>query len=280
VRPRVWTRLALGAAACAATGGSPSTLTPTAPTDEPTLGTLAAPAPPPLTLPDVSPRSFHACSGVAGLQCATLTVPLDYADPGGTTIAIAVARLPALTSPARGSIVLNPGGPGESGIDYLVEAASRFTSLRATRNVVSFAPRGSGRSDPAHCLAPACADNPVPTTLATYVSEAQRMNAIDPHLGADTVWGDLVCAFWPFHPPPPSFHTVATALRLVGATGDPATPYQWAQGAIQFFPGSVLLTRDGDGHVSFGRSPCVDADEQAYLVKLTLPRAGTSCPTS
>ncbi|MGA7989323.1 MAG: alpha/beta hydrolase, partial [Candidatus Dormiibacterota bacterium] len=130
-------------------------------------------------------------------------------------------------------------------------------------------------------IAIACADSAVPTTLATYVSEAQRMNAIDPHFGAATVWGDLVCAFWPFHPPPPTFRTVNTApLLLVGATGDPATPYQWAQGALQFFPGSVLLTRDGDGHVSFGKSTCADAAEQAYLVNLTLPSPGTSCPTS
>ncbi|MGA7987718.1 MAG: alpha/beta hydrolase, partial [Candidatus Dormiibacterota bacterium] len=114
MRPRVWTRLALGAAACAATGCTPTALTPTAaPTLEPTLGTLAIPAAPPLTLPAVSPLAFHDCSGAAGLQCATLTVPLDYAAPGGATIAIAVARLPALTSPSRGSIVVNPGGPGE-----------------------------------------------------------------------------------------------------------------------------------------------------------------------
>ena len=66
------------------------------------------------------------------------------------------------------------------------------------------------------------------------------------------VWEPLVCAYWPFQPPPPTFHTVDTVpLLLVGATGDPATPYAWAAAALPYFPGSVLLTRHGDGHVSF-----------------------------
>jgi hypothetical protein len=130
-------------------------------------------------------------------------------------------------------------------------------------------------------IAIACADSSVPTALSTYVSEAQRMNAIDPHFGADTVWGALVCAYWPFHAPTPSFHTVQTApLLFVGATGDPATPYKWALGALPFFPGSVLLTRDGDGHVSFGKSTCANSYEQAYLTNLALPPPGTTCPTN
>ena len=128
VLPRVWTRLALMAAVCAATGCSPSPAAPTAlPTDEPTIGTLALPAPPPLTLPAVPALRFQSCAGASGLECSTMKVPLDYADPPGSAISIAVARLPALNAPARGSIVVNPGGPGEPGIDFLNEAASEFT---------------------------------------------------------------------------------------------------------------------------------------------------------
>ena len=127
----------------------------------------------------------------------------------------------------------------------------------------------------------ACADNPVPTPVSTYVTEAQRMNLVDPVFGADVVWGLLVCADWAFRPPPRTFHTVDTVpLLLVGATGDPATPYSWAVGALPYFPGSVLLTRDGDGHVSFGKSQCADAAEAAYLTRLVLPAPGTACPTN
>ncbi len=92
------------------------------------------------------------------MQCSRLTVPLDYANPSGSTIAIAVARLPAFTAHPVGSIVVNPGGPGKSGIDYIVNAASRFAALRASYDIVSFDPRGTGRSDPARCLAPSDLD--------------------------------------------------------------------------------------------------------------------------
>ena len=106
------------------------------------------------------------------------------------------------------------------------------------------------------------------------------MNRIDPVFGADVVWGLLVCAYWPFHPDRPAFRTVDTVpLLFVGATGDPATPYAWAEGALPYFPGSVLLTRRGDGHVSFGKSDCADNDETSYLMHLSLPAPGTVCPT-
>jgi hypothetical protein len=42
----------------------------------------------------------------------------------------------------------------------------------------------------------------------------------------------------------------------------------------------VLLTRDGDGHVSFGKSTCANADEAAYLTRLVLPPPGSVCQTN
>ena len=54
------------------------------------------------------------------LECATLDVPLDYDEPDGDTIEIALARVPATDADERiGSLVFNPGGPGASGIDFL-----------------------------------------------------------------------------------------------------------------------------------------------------------------
>ena len=146
VRSRLWTGLAIGAALSVVSGCSatPKPTTTPLPTVEPTLATLALPAPPPLSLPAVAPLVFKACAGSPGMQCSTMTVPLDYADPSGPTIAIAVARLPAFSAHPAGSIVVNPGGPGESGIDYLEQAAGRFATLRATYDIVSFDPRGDG----------------------------------------------------------------------------------------------------------------------------------------
>src|SRR5262245_46468055 len=56
-------------------------------------------------------------------ECGTVQVPLDYDSPNGATISLALVRLPA-TDPAHriGSLFLNPGGPGGSGVDYTVFA--------------------------------------------------------------------------------------------------------------------------------------------------------------
>ena len=99
------------------------------------------------------PLSWHSCSG--GLQCATLKVPLDYSKPGGQQISLAIARLRASNPAGRiGSLLTNPGGPGESGITFLQDAATTFFSsaLRAHFDIVSWDPRGVGASTAVQCL--------------------------------------------------------------------------------------------------------------------------------
>ena len=62
-------------------------------------------------------------SALGPFQCGTVQVPLDYGNPNGTTISLALVRLPA-TDPAHriGSLFLNPGGPGGSGVDFTLFA--------------------------------------------------------------------------------------------------------------------------------------------------------------
>lgn len=85
-------------------------------------------------------------------ECADLEVPLDWEDPDGTTIRISVNRVVAKGDSA-GALVVNPGGPGGSGVDYAA-AADRIVSPQIRRNfdVVGFDPRGVGRSAPIDCL--------------------------------------------------------------------------------------------------------------------------------
>ncbi|MCB5181048.1 alpha/beta hydrolase [Streptomyces antimicrobicus] len=94
--------------------------------------------------------------GVAGFQCATLKAPLDYDKPGdGQEIELAVARKKA-TGPGKrlGSLVVNPGGPGGSGIGYLQAYAGIGypAPVRAQYDMVSLDPRGVARSSPVECL--------------------------------------------------------------------------------------------------------------------------------
>jgi pimeloyl-ACP methyl ester carboxylesterase len=86
--------------------------------------------------------------------CGTVQVPLDHNDPGGATISIALVRLPA-ADPARriGSLFLNPGGPGGSGVDFALFAGPiLFTEVRARFDIVGFDPRGIARSTALRCF--------------------------------------------------------------------------------------------------------------------------------
>lgn len=87
-------------------------------------------------------------------ECAEMAVPLDWSQPDGETINVAVNRMKASSSSRRiGSIVVNPGGPGGSGVDYA--AAADFivgSPVRRSFDIVGFDPRGVKRSDPIDCL--------------------------------------------------------------------------------------------------------------------------------
>ena len=85
-------------------------------------------------------------------QCGTVTVPLDYDHPDGQTITIALKKLPALDGDAEhGSLFLNPGGPGESGIEVVTSAPGVSEELRSAYDIIGFDPRGVGQSTPITC---------------------------------------------------------------------------------------------------------------------------------
>ena len=123
------------------------------------------------------------------LECATVAVPLDWSRPHGPTISLAVMRHLA-TDPAHriGSLLINPGGPGDSGVDEVANRGAHLDALTGGRfDVVGWDPRGSNRSAPVSCFATAAdraafwGDVIVPTTraderryLAKTVALAQR----------------------------------------------------------------------------------------------------------
>ena len=87
----------------------------------------------------------------AALQCARLTVPLSYDKPDGDTITIGVLRKPATDRAQRiGSVIINPGGPGVSGMDYVgqLSALGVGRDLNKEFDLVGFDPRGTGASEP------------------------------------------------------------------------------------------------------------------------------------
>jgi pimeloyl-ACP methyl ester carboxylesterase len=82
-------------------------------------------------------------------------VPLDYDRPNAGSVRLAVNRLPATNPEARiGSVFVNPGGPGGSGVDLVFSRFGNYlrTRLEGRFDVVGFDPRGVGASDPLHCF--------------------------------------------------------------------------------------------------------------------------------
>ncbi|MGA5818560.1 alpha/beta hydrolase [Kitasatospora sp. NPDC094028] len=117
--------------------------------------------------------AWQPCDG--GFECTTFRVPLDYERPGDGDLTLAAARAASVASgasgisgtagevaegggaggaPARlGSLLLNPGGPGGSAIEYLETAARSYDrGVRARYDLVGLDPRGVGRSNPVTCL--------------------------------------------------------------------------------------------------------------------------------
>jgi hypothetical protein len=72
--------------------------------------------------------------------------------------------------------------------------------------------------------------------------------------------------------------TTNATIVIVGTTGDPATPYEWAQGLHKLLPNSALLTFVGDGHTGQGRgNACIDDAVNAYYLRGEIPAADLRC---
>jgi pimeloyl-ACP methyl ester carboxylesterase len=148
-----------------ATSGDASGPTPVAP----------SPVPSPTRPPTPALAPFYSqhldWSACGDDQCARLTVPLDYGHPSGPTIRLALLKLPASGS-RLGSLVINPGGPGEPGTTYAAAGAQIVGQpLLDHFDLVGFDPRGTGDSAPVDCLSDAgldryLAEDPEPSTAA------------------------------------------------------------------------------------------------------------------
>ena len=109
----------------------------------------------------------------SGFECSHFIVPIDYSHPRFGTFSLAIARkLSTGASSKAPYLFVNPGGPGVPAIDYLEGSFLDITpEVRAHFNLIAFDERGTGRSNPFHCLTGAGWDqylsfNPNTTTLA------------------------------------------------------------------------------------------------------------------
>ncbi|QRV81714.1 Abhydrolase domain-containing protein [Ceratobasidium sp. AG-Ba] len=120
--------------------------------------------------------TWEACEGASNVtECGRFEVPLDYHNATAGKASLAVARYPATKQPKRGTLFLNPGGPGGSGVEMVLSADAESISKTAGGyyDIVSWDPRGVGKTYPrADCF-------------ATGTEEAAFWEGTIPHAGLE-----------------------------------------------------------------------------------------------
>lgn len=160
------------------------------------------------------------------VECATLSVPVDHGEPGGGTLDMAVVRVRDDRQHDRlGSLVLNPGGPAASGLDYMPTWAGWLPDELLERfDLVTFDPRGTGQSSPIDCTdAVPPGSTPDPATAPRYDDLVRRITVYERSCASHL--GNLAGAF--------GTDSVAHDLdQLRAALGDERLTYVgWSYGA-------------------------------------------------
>jgi pimeloyl-ACP methyl ester carboxylesterase len=127
----------------------------------------------------------------------------------------------------------------------------------------------------------ACSDSDNPDQVGAWRRAADAADRTAPYFGRYWTWVSSICQPWPGRDPdrytgPWTAQTVNPVL-VVGNRFDPATPYRGAVTLARLLPRSRLLTLDGWGHTSEGKSSCIAAHTVRYLLSTRTPQPGTVC---
>ncbi|MFN8053385.1 MAG: alpha/beta hydrolase [Acidimicrobiales bacterium] len=125
-----------------------------------------------------------------------------------------------------------------------------------------------------------CLDSPHPTGSAEYQAFANRLRALSPRIGGSVANELLPCAYWPAAPQSivgPVTGEGGPPVLVLGNRGDAATPYESSVKIARMLTDGHLVSNDGEGHTSYGRSACVDDAVDAYLLRLTVPATDPDC---
>ena len=132
-------------------------------------------------------------------------------------------------------------------------------------------------------LAINCLDYRVEGDMTSWAARDQEMEQVAPHFGQMAVISDLACQSWGHTgtQPPKALHAKGAApILVIGTTGDPATPYEWAKALAGQLESGQLLTWEGNGHGAYtnsGHGPCVTEAVDTYLLTGTMPKKGLTC---
>lgn len=126
-----------------------------------------------------------------------------------------------------------------------------------------------------------CLDYMSSSTRASLEAEAAELAAAAPVFGPQMSYGGTSCDQWPFTSTrvrEPIAAKGAAPILVLGTTGDPATPYKWAESLASQLESGQLVTRNGEGHTAYNKSnSCVDNVVDDYFLKGTVPTSDPNC---
>ena len=125
-----------------------------------------------------------------------------------------------------------------------------------------------------------CLDYPVDGDMAVWSARHEEIRREAPTFGGSAASADLGCQAWGHNgtrQPAPIHAKGAAPILVVGSTGDPATPYEWARSLSEQLETGHLLTREGNGHTAYGRAAACTKAIDTYLLSGELPPPGQVC---
>jgi pimeloyl-ACP methyl ester carboxylesterase len=161
----------------ASTAAAPQNTGPSTTPSDPATGSARAAGP---IVPTASTLRWHSCAGLIariGIRdCTMLSVPLNYADPGGRHLSLALDMVPATApvSQQQGILLVNPGGPGASGLSLAAVVAEGISrSVARDYDIIGFDPRGVGSSVPQLSCDPSFFSGPRPNYIPASAAAEQ-----------------------------------------------------------------------------------------------------------
>jgi pimeloyl-ACP methyl ester carboxylesterase len=161
----------------ASTAAAPQNTGPSTTPSDPATGSARAAGP---IVPTASTLRWHSCAGLIariGIRdCTVLSVPLNYADPGGRHLSLALDMVPATApvSQQQGILLVNPGGPGASGLSLAAVVAEGISrSVARDYDIIGFDPRGVGSSVPQLSCDPSFFSGPRPNYIPASAAAEQ-----------------------------------------------------------------------------------------------------------
>jgi pimeloyl-ACP methyl ester carboxylesterase len=127
-----------------------------------------------------------------------------------------------------------------------------------------------------------CSDTTQRPTVAQARALQPQWRATNPLFGGSAASSLGFCSLWKAPPDQPITvaNNGADPILVIGTTGDPATPISGAQHLAALLGSGRLLVWQGDGHTAYPKTTCVTNDVNSYLINLTLPPTGATCPAS